>query len=313
MNSLDKTTRDYFSRYHMLFRKGLLSKEKIDYLDKKFPEWRKEKLHDHRWLEKAEALKEREQELGYLPSSSDINGGVWLSHQRIAAKGKNSMLWTSERQEYMDTHFPGWQDTRLYTWIKKAEALKKREQELGHLPGATDGLEGLWLKTQRDTATSSNRFWSSERQEYMDTHFPGWQDTISNKSKWLAKAEALKKREQELGHLPAQNEGQEGWWLATQRQAAREAESGSWSSERQEYMDTHFPGWQNMVFYRWAIRAKALKKREQELGYLPPLSDGSEGRWLSKARQAANGSYKAHTWTSERQEYMDIHFPGWLD
>lgn len=137
-----------------------------------------------KWQMKADEFAAFIAEHGRAPERRSANARerklhIWMLNQRAARAGRSTSTWSPQRQTYLDRLLPGWDRNRHDTWHQHATGLATFVTAHGRLPQqrATDTQElrlWYWLRRQRDSKIGCTASWTTEREEYLGRHVPGW-------------------------------------------------------------------------------------------------------------------------------------------
>lgn len=277
------------------------------YMDAHLPGWNSIYVEE-KWQNKVQDLIKVVEKLGHFPTQQEEMGN-FLSNQREAFKGHGTYKWTPEREAYLDEHLPGWLNKSYdEIWLEKVQKLAKVTEKLSRFPKAREEM-GVFLQIQRQAYKGQIKSrWTPEREAYLDKHLSGWRSN-NLEEEWQEKVFQLVEITKKLGRLPKINE-EMGTWLNTQRQTAKGKRASKWVPERGAFMDEHLPGWKGVDLEEvWLENAQKLEAIHKKLGRLPKQLE-EMGYWLSIQRQAAKGKGTGK-WTSEREDYLNEHLPGW--
>ena len=197
-------------------------------------------------------------------------------------------------------------------WLERAGQLEAFVRENGRMPYQSDAPVGQWLNSQRLAARGKSLGrWTPERRAWLDEHVPRWDQTRDLNALWLQRASALAAFVRDNDRMPYQSDGPLGQWLNTQRRASRGMGEGTWSPDRQAWLDMQVPGWAETPDHDaiWSQHAKEVADYARNSGRLPTQSDGPLGRWLDNQRRAFQESRSVMT--PGRRAWLDENVPGW--
>ncbi len=189
----------------------------------------------------------------------------------------------------------------------------------------TERTLGGWLGRQRSANRSSSRLTRSPRwNAFLDEHYPTWRAPCAIKAApvtratWSSRALGCAEFYAAHGHHPRARtadpaERPLGVWLRATRKAALGVGQGTWSPQREAFLEVHYPAWRGGDDW-WLLRARAAAAfRVSHSRHPSPKSlDDPErrlGTWLGTNRSACQRG--ARTWTLERAAFMAAEYPDW--
>lgn len=220
------------------FKKGTLSIEKEEKLNKYIPGWNKNRLDeiDVNWEKEFLYHKSFFQKNSRMPFQSEDHG-YWISNQK--QKQRKGTL-SIEKEEKLDKYIPGWNNNKkiddMQKWNKHFEKLKIILEETGKYPHRRT-KEGTWLSNQKKA--SKNGTLSIEKEEKLNRDIPEWnKNKIENDDEiWYDNMILFRKFFKETGKfIPVSQNA----WLSTQKRYFIQRKL---LRERTSILDKKLPGW----------------------------------------------------------------------
>ena len=224
------------------------------FLDEHYPTWRGER--DVTWRANARAAARFFTDHGYhararASDPGERRLGEWLRSVRKGPLGADDGVGASaERTVFLDENYPAWRGGD-WLWLTRAQEVAGFAATRSRFPShsssdADESRLGRWLATNRFAADAHARTWTRAREEFMDRNLPGWRAT-SHARGWEVQARGLAAFMAEHGRRPIESgrsvaEERAARWLRRWR-AASARHDGSWSPEREAFMDEQCPGW----------------------------------------------------------------------
>ena len=284
-NAQDNLFGHWCSRQRGFYKKGKLSKEKVDLLDSINFDW---DPIETKWQNMFSQLKEFKKEHGHAsPSGANKEFsllGKWCERQRSSRKKK---ILSQEKIDLLDSINFDW-DLYETEWQNKFSQLKEFKKEHGHTsPSSTNkefSLLGKWCEKQRSFHNQGKL--SQQRFDLLDNLNFDW-DPIE--TEWQNRFSQLKEFKKEHGHASPSSTNKEfsllGKWCLTQRSRHNQ---GKLSQERYDLLDSLKFDW-DPVETKWQNMFSQLKEFKKEHGHTSPSKHvrqfKSLGIWCIAQRQ----------------------------